>query len=125
MKYSLTIKPYAESQEGDLITIFNIKQWSMIVNLYKKMIINIKKIYNNININYLENNDIIKIEFFCLANNKKYFEELKSLICGINLENVIDIDNTEYYIRANIIYLKYRKINSLEKINIIARELYI
>ena len=126
MKYRLKIKPYGESQNGDLITSFEEDEWELIIDLQKRLIRNFKQAYNHISFeNLVVEKDTLTINFTLEKNlSNEELEEYICILCGYNMENVIYFDDVEYYIRGEIILEEKKKLSSLEKINLLARELY-
>lgn len=126
MKYSLKIKPYGESQDGDLITKFEDEEWDLVIDLQKRLIRNFKEVYADVNFeNLTVFEDTLEINFNKNKNIKDAeLEDYICILCGYNMENVIFFDDKEYYIRGEIILEEKKKISSLEKINLIAKEYY-
>lgn len=126
MKYSLLIKPYGESQNGDLIAKFDEEEWDLVIDLQKRLIRNFKQVYKDVNFENLTIfEDTLEINFSKNNNIKDAeLEEYICVLCGYNMENVIYFDDVEYYIRGEIILEQKRNLTSLEKINLIAKEYY-
>lgn len=126
MKYTLKIKPYGENQQGGLINDFDDEEWDLIVDLFERVIRNFKRSFKNIIFNQLEEeNRTLNIVFGPPSGviKEQELDEYIEILCGYNLDNVIYLEDEEYYIRGEIILEEKRKDNFLDRFNSLVKDI--
>lgn len=126
MKYTLKIKPYGENQQGGLINDFDDEEWDLIVDLFERVIRNFKRSFKNIIFNQLEEeNRSLNIVFGASSGviKEQELDEYIEILCGYNLDNVIYLEDEEYYIRGEIILEEKRKDNFLDRFNSLVKDI--
>ena len=126
MNYELTIKPYGESQFGDFIIEFNKNEWNSIIEIQKKINTTLEHNFNELSFENLKDfKPLINLNFSTLKNLlNKDLEDYLSFICGNIMENVITIENKEYYIRSELISQKNKRLNPGEKLKLYIKKIY-
>ncbi len=98
----LTIKPFAENENGSVKKEFDDKDWELILDVYERLIRNFKQTFPLSHLGEVEHL-FVRLLIFNIKN--ELLEEELSYLRGDSLDNIVFFGDEEYVIKGTLTYV--------------------